>query len=287
MAISERLGAHRRVELPQGPIHLRERGEGEPILFVHGVFVNGDLWRDVVPDLSTKYRCIAPDWPFGSHGEAMSDDADLSTPGLARMVADLMAALDLQNVTLVGNDTGGAVCQLVIADHRERVGRLVLTPCDAFEVFPPPPFGFLSLLPSIPGAAWGLANTIRFRPVKRLPIGYGWVMTRLAEPEVMSSYTKPLLDPAIRKDSVKMLGGIDKRHTLDAPERFRDFTGPVMLAWAGDDKLFPLSLQDRLGNVLSQARKEVVPGSRTFIPEDRPEALAALIDDFMTTTPLV
>jgi pimeloyl-ACP methyl ester carboxylesterase len=216
----------------------------------------------------------------------MNKDADLSTPGLAKLVAEFMDALDLERVTLVGNDTGGAICQLVLADHRERVGRLVLTSCDAFEVYPPQPFGFLVHLPSIPGAAFGLAQTIRYRFFQRLPIAYGWVMNELPPPEITRSYTQPLLDPAIRRDAVRLLKGVSKEHTLEAPERYRDFEGPVMLAWAGDDKLFPLSLQDRLGNVLPQARKEIISGARTFVAEDQPVALARLIDDFMATTPL-
>ena len=253
---------------------------------MHGVFVNGDLWRDVVPELSKKYRCIAPDWPFGSHSEPMNDGADLSTPGLAKLVADFMDALDLERVTIVGNDTGGAVCQLVVADHRERVGRLVLTSCDAFEVFPPPPFGFLVRIPSLPGAAYGLAQSLRVRPLLKLPIAFGWVMNELPEKAITDSYTRPLLDPAIRRDAVALLKGVEKSHTLEAPERFKDFAGPVLLAWAGDDKLFPRSLQDRLGNVLPHARKEMIEGSRTFIGEDKPEILAGLLEDFIAATPL-
>src|SRR5829696_5790763 len=159
MSISGNLGDQRTVDLPQGRVSYRERGTGEPIVFVHGVFTNGDLWRKVVPVLATRYRCLTPDWPLGSHLESMRPDADLSTPGLARLVADFLAALDLDNVTLLGNDTGGAICQLVIANHPERVGRLVLTSCDAFEVYPPAPFGFLRLIPTVPGAMFALAQS--------------------------------------------------------------------------------------------------------------------------------
>lgn len=286
MSVSDALGRRERVELPQGPIHYREAGRGEVIVFVHGVFVNGDLWRKVVPQLADTYRCIAPDWPLGSHIEPMAAGADLSSPGLARLVADFLEALQLRDVTLVGNDTGGAVCQLVVADHRTRVGRLVLTSCDAFEIYPPPPFGFLRAIPAIPGAAFGLAHTLRFRPLLRLPISYGWVMSELPERAITDSYTKPLRDPAIRRDAVRMLRGVDKEHTLRAPERFADFDKPVLLAWAGDDKLFPRSLQERLAGVWRHARREIVPGSRTFVPEDRPNELSTLIDDFIASSPL-
>ena len=275
----------RHVELTAGPVHYQEAGEGEPIVFVHGVVVNGKLWRKVVARLSDRYRCIAPDWPLGSHPSPMNLDADLSTPGLARLVAEFMKALDLQRVTLVGNDTGGAVCQLVLADHRERVGRIVLTSCDAFEVYPPRPFGFLRAIPRIPGAAYLLAQSLRFGPVRRLPIAYGWVMHGMSERAILDSYTRPLLDPAVRRDAMKLLRGISREHTLDAATRFRDFRGPVLLAWGGDDKLFPLSLAERLQQVLPQASLEVVVGARTFVPEDRPSELAALIDRFCRSSP--
>lgn len=286
MSVSRGLGAAHRIELSAGPVRYRERGEGEPIVFVHGVFVNGDLWRKVVPMLAERYRCITPDWPLGSHPEAMKPSADLSTPGLAAVVAEFVERLDLRDVNLVGNDTGGAVCQLVVADHRERIGRLVLTSCDAFEVYPPQPFGFLRLIPSLPGAAFVLAQTLRLRALHRLPITYGWVMKEMPPREIAASYTRPSLEAAIRRDAIKLLKGISPQHTLEAPARFRDFHGPVLLAWAGDDKLFPLSLADRLANVWPHARREVIPGSRTFIAEDQPAALAAVIDEFISTSPV-
>ena len=276
----------KRIVLSGGPVHYTEAGEGEPIVFVHGVFVNGALWRKVVERLSGRYRCIAPDWPLGSHPEAMDPSADLSTPGVAALVAEFLTSVGLERVTLVGNDTGGAVCQLVLADHRDRVGRLVLTSCDAFETYPPKPFGFLRAIPRIPGAAFSLAQTLRFRPTRRLPIAYGWLMNRLPETEIMDSYATPALHPDIRRDAKKLLKGISKEHTIGAARRFADFRGPVLLAWAGEDKLFPLSLAHRLKEVLPQAELEVIEGARTFISEDRPDELAQVIDSFCSSHPL-
>src|SRR5215212_1436107 len=100
MAISEALGQQKEVQLPQGTIEYRERGTGEPIVFVHGALVNADLWRKVVPALAKDFRCIAPDLPLGSHRRALSPAADLTPPGAARLIADFLAALDLDNVTL-------------------------------------------------------------------------------------------------------------------------------------------------------------------------------------------
>ena len=153
MSRSASLGEQRELALPQGTIRYRERGSGEPIVFIHGLLVNGDLWRKVVPELSKDYRCIAPDLPLGSHAKAMSESADLSVYGLAKLIDDFLAALDLRDVALVGNDTGGALCQIVITRHPQRIGRLLLTPCDAFDNFPPPFFKWLLLPAKTPAGA--------------------------------------------------------------------------------------------------------------------------------------
>ena len=271
-------------DLGAGTVLYEERGEGNPIVFVHGVFVNGAVWRKVVDELADNYRCIVPDWLLGSHSLAMRDGADLSTPGLARIVSDFLEHLDLQDVTLVGNDTGGAVCQLVMVDHPDRIGRVVLTSCDAFEVYPPRPFSFLRIIPAVPGLAFLLAQSLRFGFIRQLPIAYGWVMKDLPPGEVLNSYTRPLLDRSIRRDAKKMLSGISKDHTLRAAQLLGDFDRPVLLAWAEEDKLFPISLAERLGKVLPNARLQVIPGARTFISEDRPEELAAAIAELCDAT---
>lgn len=275
--MSQRKSAH----LPAGTVTYEESGQGPPLVFVHGVFVNGKLWRKVVDQLADRYRCIAPDWPLGSHTQPMGEGADLSTPGLARLVADFLEELDLRDVTLVGNDTGGAVCQLVMVDHNDRVGRVVLTSCDAFEVYPPRPFAFLRLVPSVPGLAFLLAQSMRFSFIRKLPIAYGWVMTKLPSGDVMDAYTRPLLHRAIRRDAKKMLRGISNEHTIRAARLLDDFKRPVLLAWGGDDKLFPLSLAERLEKVVPQAHLQVIPGARTFVAEDQPGPLATAIAAFM------
>lgn len=272
------------IQLAAGTVHYSESGQGDPVVFVHGVFANGLLWRKVSEELSGSFRCIVPDWPLGSHPQAMSEDADLSTPGMARIVADFLEKLDLKSVTLVGNDTGGAVCQLVMVDHPQRLERVVLTSCDAFEVFPPRPFAFLRAVPVVPGMAFGLAHSMRFDAVRKLPIAYGWVMKDLPPTAVLDSYTRPLLDPAIRRDAKKVLRGISKEHTLNAAGRLGNFDKPVLLAWGGEDKLFPLSLAERLQGVLPNARIQVIPGARTFVAEDQPNQLSAAIADFCATS---
>ena len=140
-------------KLPQGTIRYAETGDGPPIVFVHGLLVDGRLWRKVTPLLEDRFRCIVPDLPLGSHTTPMNPDADLSPPGLARIVAGFLEALDLEDVILVANDTGGAISQITAANHPERIGRLLLTNCDAFENFLPPRSGRMQWAASVPGGA--------------------------------------------------------------------------------------------------------------------------------------
>jgi pimeloyl-ACP methyl ester carboxylesterase len=128
------------VELTQGTVHYRDEGSGPAVVLIHGLLVDGTVWDRLVPSLSGAVRCIVPDLPLGAHRTPMNPVADLTPPGLARLIAELLERLQLNDVTLVGNDTGGALCQLVVVSHPERLGRLVLTNCDAFESFPPPAF---------------------------------------------------------------------------------------------------------------------------------------------------
>src|SRR5438093_1442179 len=109
----------KRIELPQGPIHYRDLGEGPPVVFVHGLLVNGSVFGEV-PERLKGFRCLVPNWPLGSHSEAMNAGADLSSHGLAALIAAFIEKLGLTDVTLVGNDSGGALSQLVAARHPER-----------------------------------------------------------------------------------------------------------------------------------------------------------------------
>ena len=270
------------VHLSQGTIRYREDGTGEPLLFVHGVVVNGDLWRKVIPRLSKDFRCIAPDWPLGSHEVPMSADADLSPPGLARLVVDFMDAMGLESATLVGNDTGGAVCQLVAAEYPDRVSRLVLTSCDLYDRFPPPIFKPLAMLVKMPGATWLIAQSLRPRFAQRLPIAFGWVTKRLPEKAVVESYLAPgRSSRGVRRDLAKVFGSVDARYTIEAAQKLEGFDKPVLLAWAAEDKLFPVDYARRLADAVPDGTLELIDDSYTFIAEDQPERLAEVIATFV------
>lgn len=281
MAVSEQLGERRTVEVPAGRIEYRERGSGPPVVFVHGVGVNADLWRNVVPGLADVHRCIAPDLPLGAHAHALRADADLSLPGLAQIVADLLEALDLADVTIVANDTGGAVAQSLVGAHPERIGRLVLTSCDAFEKFPPTPQRYLELTARSRALMWLVAWSVQFKAVQRLPTAYGFVTKRPMPPAIMRSFTDPVrTDAGVRRDLTRLLCAVDTRYTFDAAESLSAFDKPALVLWADDDKIFPREHGRRLATLLPQGHFELIADSRTFVPEEQPEQLVAAIRAF-------
>ena len=193
-----------------------------------------------------------------------------------------MDALGLETVTLVGNDTGGAVCQLVATEYPDRVSRLVLTSCDLYDRFPPPLFKPLAGLVKIPGATWLIAQSLRPRFAQRLPIAFGWVTKRHPEHSIVDSYLKPgRSSGGVRRDLGKVFGSVDSRYTLEAAEKLKSFDKPVLLAWASEDKLFPVEYARRLASELPNATIEEIPDSYTFIAEDQPERLAEVIGAFV------
>ncbi len=273
------------LELPQGTIRYQEFGSGKPILLVHGLLVNGGLWREVAPKLAQNFRVIVPDLPLGSHQLPLKPGTDLSPPGLAKIIADFMDALDLEDATLVGNDTGGALSQLVAVYHPERLGRLVLTPCDAYENFLPAMFRPLEVMARIPGAPFLVAQSLRPRAARRLPFAYGWLSKRPIPDDLSDAWMAPVLsNGAVRRELASILKGISKRYTLDAAKRFDQFDKPVLLAWAPEDRFFKLRYAERMMGSFPNVRLERIEDSLTFVPLDQPERTAELIATFASET---
>jgi pimeloyl-ACP methyl ester carboxylesterase len=252
---------------------------------VHGLFVDHQLWMPVIDKLSRTHRCLAPDLPLGSHSVPMHSDADLSPAGMARLAADFIAALELNDVTLVGNDSGGVISQLTVADHPARIARLVLTNCDGLEVFPPPGFEYLGWLPLIPGAMYVVSQAMyRLPALRRGKTAFGGLTKRpLADALLKQWVTPSAKSGAIRRDSGKFARGANKRVTLAVAERLPKFPGPALLLWGEDDPFFTLDLAGRLKNCFSDARLERIPDAKTFVSLDQPEKVAAAIAEFART----
>jgi pimeloyl-ACP methyl ester carboxylesterase len=267
--------------LPQGTIRYRDEGTGPTIVFVHGALVDGRLWDPVVERLRDRFRCVVPDLPLGSHKVALHPEADLSPHGIARLIAAVLERLELTDVTLVGNDTGGALCQLLVVAEPERVGRLVLTDCDAFEDFPPKAFKSLVIAAKVPGALRAGLAPMRIRALQRLPIAYGWLTRRPVPQDVIDGWVKPALqDRGVLRDARKALSQLDPGILLDNTPKLSSFGGPVLLLWSREDKFFKISHAHRLARIFPDARVQELTDAYTFVSWDQPDRVADAIGAF-------
>jgi len=282
MATVAPLDAFQEVSLPQGSVHYCDQGTGPTLVFLHGLLANSLLWSRVIPRLSGQFRCIAPDLPLGAHSHPMQPDADLSPPGVAQLVADFLEALDLHDVTLIGNDTGGAICQLVIAHHPERITRLVLTNCDAFEQFFPPlvsPFHYGARVFGIQFVNF-LAWVLRARSAQRLFVA-ALSHRRPGQAELDAFFHSLLHLPEVRGEITRFLRAVSNRYTLEAARTFSGFHHPVLLVWGSDDPFFSSRLARRLQQAFPDATLEFLLHSRAFVPVDQPEVFAQQITEFV------
>ncbi|QNI05067.1 alpha/beta hydrolase [Mycobacterium kubicae] len=266
------------IDINAGTIHYEATGpeNGRPVVFVHGYMMGGQLWRQVSERLADQgLRCIAPTWPLGAHPEPLRPGADPTITGVADIVADVLTALDLNDVVLVGNDTGGVVTQLVAVHHPERLGALVLTSCDAFEHFPPP-----ILKPVILAAK----SKALFRPAiqaMRAPVARRRAYAGLAHRDIddlTRVWVRPALsDAAIAENLRRFSLSLRTEVTLGVAARLHEFDKPALIAWSADDLFFEQEDGRRLAATLPNSRLEVIEGARTFSMVDRPEQLAQLL----------
>ena len=274
------------IELPAGRIHYRVSGpeDGPPVVFVHGFLVDNTLWADVPERLAAAgFRSYAPTWPLASHPTPMRDDAALSPRGVARIVLSFLEALDLRDVILVGNDTGGAVCQFLLDEDSSRIGRLVLTNCDAFDTFPPFPFNLLFRLGRHPVATGVALQPFRWAALANGPLGFGLLTKRPITSEESSRWLRPALtSKGVRLDAARFLRGWAAADLADVATRLDRFDRPVLLAWAPEDRFFKIRLGERLEQTFPDARLVRIPDAGTFVALDQPERLAEEIIAFST-----
>jgi pimeloyl-ACP methyl ester carboxylesterase len=282
-------------DLSQGTIDYRSAGpvasDHPPVVFVHGLLVDARLWDPVAQRLAARgIRSYAPTLPLGSHRHPMKAEADLSPRGIAAIVRDFAAALDLRDVVLVGNDTGGAICQVILGDaaggadaagggtggagETSRIGAAVLTDCDAFDTFPPAPLLPLFLALRYPGLVAGIAPTLASRAVRHGPLAYGMLASGALDPELTRAWVRPLSDPAIRRDVAKFAREVHPRVLLEAASRFGQFKGPVRILWGEKDRYFRVTLGRRLSEAFGNSAFATVPDGLTFLPLDHPGRVA-------------
>lgn len=273
------------VDLPAGTIAYEDTGgEGPVVVLLHGLIMDGSVWRHVVEDLRSDYRCVLPTLPLGGHHHPMHAHADLSMRGIAEIVGAFIARLDLRDITLAMNDWGGG--QLLIGGvHDERIARLALCACEAFDNVPPK--GTAKALPYIARVPGGIAAALapfRFNGLRRLPMTFGPMSKRPVPSDVMDRWFAPALKQReIRRDLRKYVlsSAQGRRDLLAAAEALRSFDRPALVAWASEDRLMPREHGHRLAALLPQGRLVEIADSYTLIPEDQPAKLAAHLRDLL------
>jgi len=273
-----------KIEVSAGTVEYRDTGgDGPVIVLLHGLMMDASLWDAVIADLSVDHRCVAPTLPLGAHRHAVRADADLSLPGIARLVGEFLDRLDLHDVTLVGNDTGGAIAQLVIADDAVRVGQVVLVSCEAFDNLPPGLTGrTLALTGKLSPRMFGLfMQQMRLRPLRRLPIAFGWLTKR--GDAATARWVRPVMrQQKIRRDAVRVLRAVmaDASVLVKVAQRLPRFDRPALVVWASQDRVMPPEHGRRLAELLPQGRLIEVDDSYTLIPLDQPTRFAQIIRKF-------
>jgi pimeloyl-ACP methyl ester carboxylesterase len=268
------------VELSHGTVHYQESGASTPVVFLHGYLMGAHLWDPVTRLLEDEFRCLVPELPFGAHPAPMRPGADLTAAGLGRLVADFLDALDLSDVTLVGNDSGAAIAQVVAARHAGRLGGLVLATGDAFDNFPPKPFRPL-IAAARTGTLTPLLAMLKARPARSLPTAYGWLTHGDLPHDLIDQWVAAYFaDKGVRRDLRRLTAALgDDDFMNQIATELAAFTKPALLAWAADDKFFPAEHARQLAAILPSARVELIPDSRTWVMRDQPERTAHLITE--------
>jgi len=266
------------VELSHGPLHYRDSGAGAPVVFLHGYLMGARLWDPVVRLLDGEFRCLVPELPCGAHPAPMKPDADLTAAGLGRLVADFLDALDLRDSTLVGNASGVAIAQVVAARHAERLGGLVLATGDAFDNFPPKPFRPL-IVAARTGTLTPVVALLKARPARSLPTAYGWLTRGDLPHDLIDQWIGAYFaHKGVRRDLRRLTAALGDDGFMDQiATELATFTKPALLAWAADDRFFPVEHARRLAAILPDSRLELIAGSRTWVMMDQPERTAHLI----------
>jgi pimeloyl-ACP methyl ester carboxylesterase len=260
------------------------RGSGPVVVLVHGVLMDSSVWRRVVADLAGDHRCVAPTLPLGAHLHPMRVGADHSLRGLAHLLAEFLEHLDLSDVTLVVNDWGGPL--LLVADRPERVGRLVLTSCEAFDNIPPGLPGRAAQVASLlPGSFYLNAQLLRIRAMRRMPFTFGWMAKRPIPDDIFDRWMRPCRSQqAVRRDVRDYAKGGRHGYRRDlqtATEQLAAFERPALVAWASEDRVMPPEHGRRLAELLPMGQLVEIPDSYTLIPVDQPLLLARLIRQFI------
>jgi len=267
-----------------GPLASRAAGDGPPIVLFAGAMANGDLWRDVVGALREHHRCITVDLPLGAHRVPLSDGADRSAPSLARLLLDCLDLLDVEDATVVANDTAGGLLLLSLASGHPalgRVGRVVLTNCESYDKFPPEALRRASAMSrALPGLTRALVRLQARSSAGRRRLVTSVAATPLDDERTASFFGPARGDPRVAGDLVAAMAGFRPELLLEAAAAIPRFDRPVLLVWGDACEFFPVADARRLAGDFPRATLRVVPGAKTWVPVDAPDVVATAIEEF-------
>lgn len=274
------LGERREIGTTVGRVVYHEAGSGQPLVFIHGFLCNANLWRKLVPRLADRFRCLTVDWPLGSHFIPVKPTADLSPPGIVSLIGEFLDRLELTDVVVLGNDSGGAYAQMLAAADQRRLAALVLNSCETPEdTWLPKGFGNLKRAGQIPGGLRFVMQPLRHPRAWRSSIAYGRLAKRSIDAEVMWSFLEPFFTPTeIRYDASKVISAVGPeyhRHAADV--LISEFEKPVIFAWGAEDEVFPIAHAETYAAALAGSQLEEIPDSYTYAAEDNPTSLAQVL----------
>jgi pimeloyl-ACP methyl ester carboxylesterase len=271
------------VELRVGPIEYGDSGgEGRPIVFIGGLPHDEALWDGVIAELSPQFRCLTPVLPLGAQRKALRREADLSLPGLSRIVTDFLERLDLRDGVVCFNDWGGAQT-MVSHGGADRVGAFVLVSCETDNNYPPGVAGQIAALSGFMPGGFGVMRFVLGSPtLRRLPFAYGRMSKRGVPDELMQRWLQPLKRPEIRRDTRKYVRDVrhGRREIKAAMPKLRSFERPVLVVWDEEGAMMPNSEGRRLAEAFPNSKYVELPDCYTLIPLDQPQALAREIREF-------
>ena len=279
------LPARSLLSLPRGRLHYVDTGGAGPtVVFVNAALTDESLWSAVIERLAPAHRCVALVLPLGAHSEPMPPGSDLSLVGQARMLADALDALGLQEVTLCFNDWSGA--QILVAEGwTSRVGRLVLVSCETAGNYPPGlPGKFLALLGKVPGGLWMGYRAMRLPLATRLPFTFGRMTHTPISRRLIDRWFEPgRRNPAVRRDLRSYVSGVPaaRRRIKAASERLNRFAGPVLVVWGAQDRVMPRDEGRALAAAFPSSTFVLVESSSTLVPLDQPGRLAELLSEYV------
>lgn len=262
----------RSVQTASGRISYTEQGTGPVVLFVHGVLLNGHLWRHQLADLSDIRRCIAVD--LLAHGDTeIAPDQDVSVTANAKMLKEFLDALQIDQVDLVGNDSGGGIAQIFAALYPERVRSLTLTDCDTHNNWPPEAFKPFLAMAASGGLRGTLDAMLSDKSVYRSPqaLGPAYEHPELLSDDSIEKYLRPLIRTEQRtRDLQRFLAAFDNKHTLAIEDRLKTLKAPTLIVWGTDDVYFDVKWSHWLADNIPATRRRVeFKGARIFFPEER------------------